>query len=517
MLFLRMRADRMWALSAVLALALCLGSMPRAALADAARPNVVLIVTDDEDLAAHAFMPKTRALIEDQGATFANYFISYPWCCPSRASILRGQYAHNTNIVGNEPPWGGYETFHGLGLEQSTLATWLQAAGYRTAMIGKYLNRYVPEKDGVPPGWDEWAVGGNAHASYDYVLNENGRAVQYGSRPEDYLNDVLTGKATEVIRASAATGAPFFLYVLPFNPHSPSVAAPRHEGMFADAQLPRTPSFDEADVSDKPAFIRDLPPLTDKQIDYLTYEYRRRIASLQGIDDMVESIVGTLRDTGQLDDTYVIYSSDNGFHMGAHRLIAGKDTAYEEDIRVPMVMRGPGIRPGSRIEAMVGNIDLAPTIAAIAGIQPPDFVDGRSFLPLLGDPDQPWREAFLIERRRLEEQLVRQSKDSRLTPEELERTAVFNGIRTADSIYVEYGTGERELYDLRADPFQLDNRIDQTDPALLAVLEERLAALAVCAAGECRRLEDLPLPDPGAQPADAALHATAESAGVRVD
>jgi len=514
MLYLPVLAGKSPPLAAALTLGLCLGSTPGDAIAGAARHNVVLIMTDDEDLAAHAFMPKTKALIEDQGATFANYFISYPWCCPSRASILRGQYAHNTNVVGNEPPWGGYETFHELGLEQSTLATWLQAAGYRTAMIGKYLNRYEPKHDGVPPGWDEWHVGGNAHASYDYILNENGRTVRYGSEPEDYLNDVLSRKATEVIRTSAAAEEPFFLYVLPFNPHSPSVAAPRHEGMFADAELPRPPSFDEADVSDKPAFIRDLPPLSQEQIDYLEYEYRKRIASLQAIDDMVESIVATLADTGQLDDTYVIYSSDNGFHMGEHRLIAGKDTPYDEDIRVPMVMRGPGVPAGARIEALVGNIDLAPTIAEIAAAEVPDFVDGRSFVPLLQDPDQPWREAFLIERRRLEEQLVRQSRFNGLTPGELDQAATFNGIRTRDMLYVEYGSGERELYDMRADPFQLANVIRKTDPALVATFSERLEALAGCAAGQCRGLEDLPLP--GAQPATG-LHATAKDAGVHVE
>jgi arylsulfatase A-like enzyme len=513
MLFPRTCAGTGLILAAALSLGFCIAS---ADLAAAPKHNVVLIVTDDEDLAAHAFMPKTKALIEDQGATFANYFISYPWCCPSRASILRGQYAHNTNVVGNEPPWGGYETFHGLGLEQSTLATWLQAAGYRTAMIGKYLNRYVPEKDSVPPGWDEWHVGGNAHASYDYVLNENGRAVRYGSEPDDYLNDVLTRKANEVIRTSAADGEPFFLYVLPFNPHSPSIAAPRHEGMFASAELPRPASFNEADVSDKPAFIRQLPPLDEKQIAYLEFEYRRRIASLLAVDDMVESIVRTLDATGQLDDTYVIYSSDNGFHMGQHRLIAGKDTPYDEDIRVPMVMRGPGVPAGLRIEAMVGNIDLAPTIAEIAAADIPDFVDGRSFLPLLQEPEQPWRQAYLIERRRLEEQLVRQSGFTQLTSEELDRTAVFNGIRSADSLYVEYDTGERELYDLRADPFQLANGIDDADPALLAAMSERLSALASCVADLCRSLEDLPLPEPRVTPATG-LHVTAEDAGVHVD
>ncbi|MGH6917906.1 MAG: sulfatase-like hydrolase/transferase, partial [Geminicoccaceae bacterium] len=197
----------------------------------AGRPNIVLIMTDDEDVGIHQFMPKTKALLEDRGTTFDNFFVSYPFCCPSRASILRGQYAHNTHIVGNEQPWGGFEKFRLLGLEESTVATWLQAAGYHTAMIGKYLNRYVPERDGVPPGWDEWYVGGNAHVSYNYLLNENGRTVAYGDGPEDYLNDVLTGKAVQAIRNARAAGQPFFVYVLPFTPHSPSVAAPRHEGM----------------------------------------------------------------------------------------------------------------------------------------------------------------------------------------------------------------------------------------------------------------------------------------------
>jgi N-acetylglucosamine-6-sulfatase len=499
-----------------LILALCLSLISGHAQGESSRANIVLIVTDDEDVPAHAFMPKAKALLEDQGTAFENFFISYPWCCPSRASILRGQYGHNTHVVGNEPPWGGFETFRQLGLEESTIATWLHDAGYRTAMLGKYFNRYVPERDGVPPGWDEWYVGGNAHASYNYVLNENGQTVQYGSGPEDYLGDVLTDKAVQVIRTSAHAEQPFFLYVLPFTPHSPSVAAPRHEGMFADAELPRPPSFDEADVSDKPAFIRRLPPLNQDQIAYLEYEYRRRIASLQAVDDMVESIVTALSESGQLDNTYVIYSSDNGFHMGEHRLIAGKDTPYEEDIRVPMVMRGPGVPVGERVDALVVNIDLAPTFVDIAGIEAPEFVDGRSFLPLLQDPEQPWRESFLIERRRLEEQLVRQSKYTGLTPEELEQTAVFNGLRTSDSLYVEYGSGERELYDLKADPFQLANRIDDIDPALLAALEERLAALARCTADECRRLEDLPLPELRPLP-DSGLHATAEDAGVHVE
>jgi N-acetylglucosamine-6-sulfatase len=465
--------------------------------------NIVLIMTDDEDLAIHAFMPKTKALLEEQGTTFENFFVSYPFCCPSRASILRGQYAHNTHIVGNEPPWGGFEKLRLLGLEESTMATWLQDAGYHTAMIGKYINRYVPERDGVPPGWDEWYVGGNSHVSYDYALNENGRMVAYGDEPEDYLNDVLTAKTVEVIERASASGGPFFAYVLPYTPHSPSVAAPRHEGMFADAPLPRTPAFDEADVSDKPAFIASIPPLDQEQIARLEDEYRRRLASLQGIDDMVAQIVAALEAAGELENTYLIYSSDNGFHLGEHRLPAGKDFPYEEDIRVPAVVRGPGVPAGQRIDAMVLNTDLAPTFAEIAGIAPPDFVDGRSFLPLLENPDQAWRESFLIERRQLELQYVELAERLGMADGGLDEAAQFDGLRTADWSYIEYGTGERELYDLALDPNQLHNVVDTADPALLAALATRLAELRTCSRDECRRLEDLPLMD-GAAPQIAA-------------
>ena len=460
------------------------------------QPNIVLIMTDDEDVAIHEFMPKTKALLEDRGTSFDNFFVTYPFCCPARATILRGQYAHNTHIVGNEPPWGGFEKFRHLGLEESTMATWLQDAGYHTAMVGKYLNRYVPKRDGVPPGWDEWYVGGNAHRSYNYTLNENGRTVAYGDKPEDYLNDVLTTKAVQVIRDASASGQPFFLYVLPYTPHSPSVAAPRHEGMFADAKLPRTPAFNEGDVSDKPAFIRSIPPLDEEQIRRLEDEYRRRLASLQAIDDMVESVLNELEAAQVLASTYVIYSSDNGFHLGEQRLPAGKDFPYEYDIRVPAVVRGPGVPEGQRISAMVLDNDFAPTFAEIAGIEPPDFVDGRSFLPLFENPDHAWRKSFLIERRQFEAQYVHLAKQVGVTGD-LNEAAQLDAIRTADWTYVEYGTGERELYDLAGDPHQLDNAVETADPALVAALAARLAELRTCRGAECGRLEDLAPMDGG--------------------
>src|SRR5690606_22552983 len=180
------------------------------------------------------------------------------------------------------------------------------------------------------------------------------------------------------------------------------------------------------------------------------------------------------------------------FHLGEHRLPAGKDFAYEEDIRVPAVVRGPGVPAGGRIEAMVLNNDFAPTFAEIAGIEPPEFVDGRSFLPLLEDPEQPWRESFLIERRQLESQYIDLAERLGMQKDELERSAEFDAIRTTGWTYIEYGTGERELYDLARDPHQLDNVVETADPALVEALARRLAELRTCSGADCRRLEDLP-------------------------
>ncbi|MHB1069572.1 MAG: sulfatase family protein, partial [Gemmatimonadaceae bacterium] len=449
------------------------------------RPNIVFILTDDEDTALHAFMPKTKALLHDEGTTFDNYFVTYSLCCPSRATTLRGQYPHSTGVRGNTPPLGGFETFRALGRETSTIATWLRDAGYRTAMFGKYLNGYQPAA-GVPAGWSEWYVGGNAYRGYDYVLNENGTSVSYGSRPEDVLVDVIAHKAADVIRRSAAAKTPFFLYVSPFTPHGPATAAPRHETLFADATLPRSPAFDEADVSDKPAIIRNRPRLRPRMLARLEDVYRRRLRSLQSVDDLVDSVVTTLRETGQLERTYIIYTSDNGFHLGEHRLLQGKNTAYETDIRVPFVVRGPGVPAGRHEPAMVVNNDLAPTFASMARVPSPDFVEGRSFLSLLSVNPVPWgRAAFMIERRG--------GRDAQEEPGDTDGmfgANSFNALRTRDHTYVEYATGERELYDLRRDPFQLDNIVDRADTALVRRLSAWLKTLATCVGAECRAAED---------------------------
>lgn len=445
----------------------------------AVRPNIVLFLTDDEDVRIHAFLPKTKALLEERGAVFSNAFVPYPLCCPSRASLLRGQYPHNTGVLGNQPPLGGFAVFRERGLEASTVATWLQAVGYRTVLAGKYLNGYGDRGTDlrhVPLGWTEWyaGLGGRPYGNYDYALNENGRIVLYGHRPEDYLTDVIAQKAVEAMERAVRAGHPFFLYLATYAPHSPATPAARHVALFQDAQLPRPPSFNEADVSDKPTVVRRRPPLGARAIARMEALYRRRLQSLQAVDDLVETVVRALTRLGQLDRTYLVYTSDNGFHMGEHRLLPGKNLPYEEDIRVPLIVRGPGIRPGQRIETLVVNTDLAPTFAEIAGTSPPSFVDGRSLLPLLRGDAVRWRQSVLIQVR---------------TP----AGGGFDAIRTAEWKYVAWRTGERELYHLRTDPYELNNLAASAPPGLISDLAARLAELTRCAAERCRAVEDASL------------------------
>jgi arylsulfatase A-like enzyme len=483
-------------------------------------PNIVLIVTDDLDARSAACLPNVQSILADEGVTFANFFVTTPLCCPSRASILRGQYAHNHGVLGNTGDAGGYPAFFRLGDEESTAATWLQDAGYRTALFGKYLNRYPKgaTTTRVPPGWDEWAAfvssaEDDEGASYytDYTLNEDGTLVAYGDAPSDYSTDVLSAKATDFVTRTAASGQPFFLYLAPYAPHGPAQPALRDAAAFADAGAPRVPSFDEAEVGDKPAWVRDLPQLSAEQLALIDARYQRRLRSLLAVDAMVAALVETLRDTGALENTYVVFTSDNGYHLGEHRLALGKSTPYDESIRVPLIVRGPGVSAGAVVDELALNIDLAPTFAALAGATPPDFVDGRSLTPLLrGEQPGEWREGFLIERR------DKSGADGWATPEPAlpetpPEALVFpngeRGVTTADAppylalrtsryLYVEYADGGRELYDLLIDPYELENLAPTADPALLDQLSFALSELRDCAAAGCRSAEDsLPLPD----------------------
>jgi len=486
-------------------------------------PNLLFILADDLDVAAIAFMPKLQALLVQQGTSFANFIVNVSLCCPSRATTLRGQYSQNTSIFGNAPPDGGYRVFHDNGDEASTIAVWLHDAGYRTMLAGKYLNGYPDgvDKTFIPPGWTEWysAVKGNAYGEFNYTLNENGTLVDYGKKPEDYGTDVYARKTIDFIERSAQEGKPFFAYVAPYAPHSPSTPAPRHANLFPDVQAPRTPDFNEADVSDKPAYIRNRPRLTDKQIKAIDDEYRKRLQSLQAVDEMIGNLVDTLKATGQLDNTYIFFSSDNGFHLGNHRLATGKVAPYEVDIRVPLVVRGPGVPAGVTLDHLAGNVDYAPTWADLAGIKPPDFVDGRSLVPLLkSNPpalDQ-WRTGYLIQHGDPTKGAAA-ADDAAMTyqvpadmvgllepPDGLPAEVAgdlhqrqlgittYQGIRTQSYTYVEYTTGEKELYDLRSDPYQLTNIASSAKPELLKELAAHLRELEKCSGASCRIADSKP-------------------------
>jgi N-acetylglucosamine-6-sulfatase len=468
-----------------------------------AKPNIILIVTDDQDLLLGSldFMPQVHDLLAAQGTTFSHAFVPLSLCCPSRASILTGRYAHNVQIYTNSLPDGGFARFHALGHEQETIGVAMQSAGYRTSILGKYLNDYpngVPPTY-MPPGWDEWVVPSNGapYTEFNYTLNQNGNQTRFGHASRDYMTDILARRARRFIAKATADHAPFFLYLTPYAPHKPCTPAPRHAALFPGVKAPRTPSFNEADVSDKPRAVRDLPPLTAAQIAAIDHLYRLRLQSLQAVDEMVGSLVGLLESTGQLDNTYILFTSDNGFHMGQHRLFNSKYTPYEEDVRVPLIVRGPRVPAGQVVDALTENVDLAPTIAELAGATLPVKEDGRSLVPLLtgGPPPADWRRQVLLEQFHFVDSQegtgsVREPGDS-LKGQEY---ASHLGLRTAAFKFVAYATGEHEYYDLVKDPFELQNLASRIGPTLLRQLTDQVNALSHCQGSVCRTLEATPVP-----------------------
>ena len=476
-------------LAVVLALAALAAAGPRyeaisdAADADAAaehspRPNVLVIMTDDQTVESMRVMPKTRALLGGHGTTFANSFVAYPLCCPSRATFLTGQYAHNHGVLANQRPLGGYTRLD----HSNTLPVWLQAAGYDTAHVGKYLNRYgmdVPPE--VPPGWDRWfgLVDPTSSKMFEFTVSDEGALVTYGTRESDYQTDVLAEKGEEVVRAWAETGRPWFLTVAPLAPHlensdepsngKPPRPAPRHAGRFAREPVPAPPSFDEADVADKPAHIRRLRPLPPAEKDLIAAKYRARLETLLAVDDLVERLVEALEESGQLERTVILFTSDNGFFHGEHRIEDGKYHPYEEAIRVPLIVRGGGFPAGHVAAQPVSNVDLAPTIVALTGAKARRVLDGRSLLPVALDSGRAADRALLVEGR---------GSGSRPT---------YEAVRAGRFMYVEYKNGDRELYDLATDPWQIKSR--HADPKLAknrASLARKLAKLRGCAGAGCK-------------------------------
>jgi arylsulfatase A-like enzyme len=445
---------------AVLAALAATTSAARDTAAAAVRPNIVVILADDQRFDTLDRMPNVRKLLAAHGVTFANSFVTTSECCPSRASILTGQYAHTDGVIQNFGPTS-YPAFD----QSSSVPVWLHDAGYETALVGKYLNDYtIYGNHAVPPGWSDWVSMDSKPEEryYDYTLNENGGLVRYGNAPADYSTDVLGSKAVSFVRSAKG---PFFLYFAPVAPHLPAMPAPGD--VATPLKLaPTRADFDEPDLADKPWRALYHRQYSARALSYLDRDIEgRQIRSLWDLDRQVGALVEALKEKGVLGNTIILYASDNGFLWGEHRL-GGKLWPYEESIRVPLVVRVPWRSAwGTTDRHLVLNIDYASTIAQLAGVKPGLPQDGRSLVPLLHGEPVPWRRDFV-------EEYLGQNRYADGGP------PPFSALRTTRWLYVEYQNGWRELYDLRRDPYELRNLAADTRYAgLEQSLGGRLARL----------------------------------------
>ena len=471
-------------------LALVAGAAP--AEAAQTRHNVVVVMTDDQDFRSMGVMPQTRSLIAKRGTTFSTSVVSFPLCCPSRATYMTGRYAHNHGVKWNNFPQGGFYRLK----QAETLPVWLQRAGYRTIHIGKFLNE-TGERDPteVPKGWDDWhgGVDPSTYDYYGYTLNHNGVPQTYGRESKDYSTDVYAGIAEQAIADSRKKGKPFFLNIAPLAPHTvavnsgarvegtPAVPAPRHASRFAQVPMPRYPNFNEADLSDKPAIAAFFPePMNEDQIASLTDHWRGRMGSLLAVDDLVKRVVKSLRKAGVYDDTDIVFTSDNGWILGEHRLrdpmsedgraVGVKYLPFEGSSRVPLMAAGPDFPKDRKVRGVVVNADLAPTIADIAGARPRLAQDGISLLRALRKPSMLAGRGVLLE-----------------TFENPRGVPPYKAIRTERYRYEVAETGAEGLYDLRLDPWELDSRhADPRYAAIKKILVAKLAALRDCKGTKCR-------------------------------
>jgi N-acetylglucosamine-6-sulfatase len=437
-------------------------SPPRARAQTATKPNVVFVITDDQHIYHLKHMPYLSSKPHGDWIEFANAFENTPLCCPTRATILTGQYSHHHGITGQSSI-----KFK----DTSTIATWLKSAGYRTGLIGKYLNGYpTPTQPAnyIPPGWDYWVANQDGVGYYNYKLTENGKTVSYGSAPEDYETDVLHRKAMNFLDTTP-TSTPFFLYLSTHAAHdSGNIPAPRHKGAYKTLPLFYGPNFNESDVSDKPAWVRALPLVSKSSMDT---NQRLAAETLLAVDESIKGIMDKLIERGQLDNTVFIFMTDNGFSFGAHRWVQ-KMCVYEECVRTPLLIRYPGIG-GNRTETrLVSSVDIAPTLAALSEVSPTHKVDGRSLVPLLNGTATEWRQSLLLEYQGAPE------------PNE---PPPFWAVRTPEWKYVELETDGkwRELYrvsishggrpssDRKRDPYELENVVNRSD---LSSIRSSLAA-----------------------------------------
>jgi arylsulfatase A-like enzyme len=454
---------------------------------------VVFVLTDDLSMNLLAYMPQVRAL-QKAGTTFGNYTVTDSLCCPSRSSIFSGKPPHDTGVFTNTSPDGGFAVFHGRGEENATFATALRKVGYRTAMMGKYLNGYQPaQKQGgdqpyVPPGWTEWDVAGNGYPEYNYNLNENHQVRHYGSTPADYLTDVLSAKGQRFITSSVDAHSPFFLEIATFAPHAPYTPAPQDANSFPGLTAPRTPAYDTV-PADPPRWLAGRAPLAPRQQNRIDTVFRKRVQDVQAVDRMIGALRDTLAKAGVDGDTDVIFSSDNGFHLGEYRLPPGKMTAFDTDVHVPLVAAGPGIRAGQTVAQPAQNTDLCPTFEQLGGAATPADVDGRSLVPLLsGQQPADWRTASVVEHHGPDTDPNDPDRPGRKGA----NPPSYNALRTNTATYVEYADGSTEYYDRTTDPDELHNTVSTLPPDRLAQLHSALAAMDSChGAAACEKADRL--------------------------
>ncbi len=425
-------------------------------------PNVIVVIADDLRWDMLWALPGIKRRIGDRGLTFTNAYVVNPACCPSRTSLLTGQYSHSTGVWRNHGKRGGFVAFD----DSSTIATWLNDAGYETALYGKYLNGYL-NNTYVPPGWDHWMAfngqqGRRTGNYYDYDLNVDGSIVHRSHAASDYSTDVLANEAVEFVSSSTE---PFFLVFSPPAPHYPALPAPRYAEGVGDLPPWRPPGFNEQDVTDKPSWVARQELLGAEPIARLDALRQLQYQSLLALDDAVGRIVDAVRESGRLGDTALLFVSDNGYLLGEHRLV-GKAAPYEESVRVPFLFRYDALgETGRALSEPVLNIDVAPTIAGLASVDAPD-AEGQSLLPLISGSGAWSREAFVVEH---------------LGPRGPNQTGTgvptYCAVHTADHVYVVYQRGVNELYDLRRDPGQLDNLAAHAPRGLEQHLRDRLRSL----------------------------------------
>lgn len=437
------------ALGAVLAVAGCTSSGPGPAPSTPPRspgkPNIVLVLGNDLTPDLVRFMPHVVDL-QRTGTSFSHYFVTGTDHTP----IFTGRYPQH-----RAPATGSF-------------AVALQHAGYRTALIGEPMPGY---RAGGPaaPGWDEWDVTSGSASGFNYDLNENGTVKHYGHAPGDYLTHVLARKAGAFIASAARAGAPYLLVVAPTAPGPAVAPSPRNAGTFPGLTAPHGSAFGRL-PTDPPAWAAGLPPLSGTDLLILDRDYERRVEAVQALDDLVRRIGRAVHAGPGGSDTYVLVSSTGGYHDGQHRLLPGSGTAYDTDIRVPLVVRGPDVVADASVQAMTSSIDLAPTLEAIAGARPASGPDGTSLLPLLrGALPSGWQQAVLVEQP--------------APPTQSPRTGAppgYAAVRTPNSLFVSYTGDGSEYYDLSNDPAELHNLATTVPPRQLTALRATLAALRGC-------------------------------------